>query len=1575
MRDIALARLTGGAGALPAPVDRRLGRRCVRAAKAGGLPVTAEAAPHHFTLTDAAVAAYDPVFKVNPPLRPAADVDAVKAGLADGTIDAIATDHAPHAQEDKEAAVRPGAARDARAGDGAGPGPHRARAADRAGARRCCRGSRPRIAGLDGQPRRARSPRAGPPTCASSTPPPRGWSSPTRLASRSRNTPYAGRKLTGRVRHTVLARRAGRHRRRGAAVTRTRGRCSSWPTARCSRARPSARAAGGVATGEVVFNTVLSRLPGGHHRPVLRRPGHHLHLPAHRQLRRHRRRRREPPARSAAASIVRDLARRPSNWRGDRRPRHLARAPRRARHRRRRHPPPHPPHPRGGRHALRLRHRRRGRRSRRRRRAEPGTDGIDLVAEVTTAEPYTGRRRPAARRRLRLRHQDARILRHLGELATVEVVPASTPAAEVLARKPRRRVPVQRARRPRRGHLRHRRHRAACSARCRCSASASATSCWRRRSAATTYKLPFGHHGGNHPVRRLRDGAVEITSQNHNYAVADGSVAARRRHPRQPQRRRDRGPALPRRRPPSACSTTPRPAPAPTTPATCSTSSRALMAGEAADAQARPTSQSILLIGSGPIVIGQACEFDYSGTQACRVLRSEGYRVILANSNPATIMTDPDFADRTYIEPLDARRAHRHHRAGAARRPAADARRPDRAQPGHGAAPSGACSSAFGVELIGAQRRGHPHRREPRAVQGGHDRDRPGRARRRASPTPLDEAIDGRRRDRLPGDRAAVVHPRRRRAPASPPTPTSCARIAAAGPGRQPDLARSSSSGRSRGGRSTSSRSCATAPTTAWSSARSRTSTRWACTPATRSPWRRPRRCPTSSTSACATPPSPASAASASTPAAPTSSSRSNPANGEMVVIEMNPRVSPVERAGVEGHRLPDRQDRRPPGRRLHARRDPQRHHPRDAGQLRADHRLRRHQGAPLGVREVPGHAPTCSAPGCSRSARPWPSAARSPSRCRRACARSSTAAGASTATPARPPSTTSTTTSSCAGPPSPRPTAPSSSRRRCAGASASSGCTRPRGSTRGSSTRSRRSPRSGPRLAELGFDGMTRRDWRRAKRLGFSDAQLALAAGACAEDDVRAARLAAGVRATFKTVDTCGAEFEADTPYHYSTYEDEDEVRGGERPDGRHPRLGSQPHRPGHRVRLLLRARQLRPARRRLRDGDGQLQPRDRLHRLRHQRPPLLRAAHLRGRAERRSRPSRPRAGGASCRLGGQTPLKLAGRLPAGAGARHAARVDRPGRGPRALERAVRPPRDPPARGRHRGHRRRRAARSSSASATRRWCGRRYVLGGRAMEIVYDDERPAPGHGRAGRLRLARPRGRAVGRAAGAGRPLPRGRHRGRRRRHPRRHRRGADRRGHGARRGGGRALGRQRVRDPAADAAAPRSSRSSRRYTRAIADALDVRGLLNVQYAVQAAARCSCIEANPRASRTVPFVAKATGVPLAKVAARVMVGATLAELRDEGLLRPPVTGGHVSVKEAVLPFNRFPDVDTLLGPEMRSTGEVMGIDAHVRPGLRQEPDRGRRPPAHAEGSSARRTRKREQFPARACCLAVLLS
>ena len=123
----------------------------------------------------------------------------------------------------------------------------------------------------------------------------------------------------------------------------------------------------------------------------------------------------------------------------------------------------------------------------------------------------------------------------------------------------------------------------------------------------------------------------------------------------------------------------------------------------------------------------------------------------------------------------------------------------------------------------------------------------------------------------------------------------------------------------------------------------------------------------------------------------------------------------------------------------------------------------------------------------------------------------------------------------------------------------------------------------------------------------------------------------------------------------------------------------------------------------------------------------------------------------------------------------------------------------------------------------------------------------------------------------------------------------------------------------------------------TRAIAEGVGVRGLLNVQFAVSAGV-LYVIEANPRASRTVPFVSKALGIPLAKAASRIMAGATIAELKAEGLL-PERDGSRVpldspvAVKEAVLPFKRFrtadgATVESVLGPEMRSTGEVMGID-----------------------------------------------
>ncbi|MCG7361616.1 carbamoyl-phosphate synthase large subunit [Roseomonas sp. ACRSG] len=112
-------------------------------------------------------------------------------------------------------------------------------------------------------------------------------------------------------------------------------------------------------------------------------------------------------------------------------------------------------------------------------------------------------------------------------------------------------------------------------------------------------------------------------------------------------------------------------------------------------------------------------------------------------------------------------------------------------------------------------------------------------------------------------------------------------------------------------------------------------------------------------------------------------------------------------------------------------------------------------------------------------------------------------------------------------------------------------------------------------------------------------------------------------------------------------------------------------------------------------------------------------------------------------------------------------------------------------------------------------------------------------------------------------------------------------------------------------------------RAETEAMARALKVKGLMNVQYAVKDG-EIFVLEVNPRASRTVPFVAKATGIPVAKIGARVMAGAKLSEFKldDEAISR------HVAVKEAVFPFNRFPNVDVILGPEMKSTGEVMGLD-----------------------------------------------
>jgi dihydroorotase len=203
-RDLLLAELTGGRLHL-CHLSTGGAVELVRAAKARGVRVTAEAAPHHFTLTDDTVRSYDPVFKVNPPLREKADVEAVRQGLADGTIDAVATDHAPHAREDKEvewSAAPPGmlglqTALGLALAELVGPGYLELPAAIErltAGPARCRR-----LPGHGGPVT------PGAPANLTVLDPAARWTvDRARLASRARNTPFHGRELTGRVVHTLL---------------------------------------------------------------------------------------------------------------------------------------------------------------------------------------------------------------------------------------------------------------------------------------------------------------------------------------------------------------------------------------------------------------------------------------------------------------------------------------------------------------------------------------------------------------------------------------------------------------------------------------------------------------------------------------------------------------------------------------------------------------------------------------------------------------------------------------------------------------------------------------------------------------------------------------------------------------------------------------------------------------------------------------------------------------------------------------------------------------------------------------------------------------------------------------------------------------------------------------------------------------------------------------------------------------------------------------------------------------------------------------------------------------------------
>jgi carbamoyl-phosphate synthase large subunit len=464
--------------------------------------------------------------------------------------------------------------------------------------------------------------------------------------------------------------------------------------------------------------------------------------------------------------------------------------------------------------------------------------------------------------------------------------------------------------------------------------------------------------------------------------------------------------------------------------------------------------------------------------------------------------------------------------------------------------------------------------------------------------------------------------------------------------------------------------------------------------------------------------------------------------------------------------------------------------------------------------------------------------------------------------------------------------------------------------------------------LSAASAASLSPRAWKRAKRLGFSDAQLAYLWGTT-ELDVRAARERAGVVPTYKTVDTCSAEFAASTPYHYSTYEDENEVRPSDKP--RVVILGSGPNRIGQGIEFDYCCVHASFA---LRDAGFETvmvncnpetvstdyDTSDRLYF-----EPLTREDVMNVIAAETAA-----AGGVAPKvivsLGGQTPLKLSGQLPVELVA---------GTSPSSIDlaedrekwnalcRDLNIPQPPGGT----------AVTLAEAEAIVSDVGfpvlvrPSYVLGGRAMQIVHDREHLARAMaelsgfgslGKEGGLSAERPVlvDRFLEDATEVDVDAIR------------------DHTGEVLIGGVMEHVEEAGVHSGDSACAIPPQNLPSwvveviTTYTASIAEALDVRGLINVQFAV-AGTSVYVIEANPRASRTVPFVAKATGVPLAKVATRVMLGATLAELRTEGLLVDSVLStGAVAVKEAVLPFNRFPEVDTALGPEMRSTGEVMGFD-----------------------------------------------
>jgi carbamoyl-phosphate synthase large subunit len=935
---------------------------------------------------------------------------------------------------------------------------------------------------------------------------------------------------------------------------------------------------------------------------------------------------------------------------------------------------------------------------------------------------------------------------------------------------------------------------------------------------------------------------------------------------------------------------------------------------------------SILLIGSGPIVIGQACEFDYSGTQACRVLREEGYRVILANSNPATIMTDPDFADATYVEPLDVE----------VLAAIIDREQPDAVLPTlggqtalnlamalveRGAVASGRGSGPGTPELIGAN---------AEAIATAEDRERFKAAMQgiglsvpeSGTAHTMDEAREVIARVGLPVViRPAYILGGKGTGIAS--TPEDFEHLAANGLAASPIseiLIEDSIAGwkeyelevmRDRADNCVVICSIENLDPMGVHTGDSIT-----VAPAqtlTDVEYQRMR-----------------DAAFACIRRVGVETGGSNvqfaldPTNGEMVIIEMNPRVSrssalaskatgfPIAKiaaklaVGYTLDEIPNDITRKTP-----ASFEPVIDYvvtkvprwafekfPGSAGVLGTSMQsvgeamaigrtfpeslqkaLRSLEQGRAGLNCDPAEAELDALGDAELVDRASIATPDRPFQLEAALRRGITIERVAEATKVDPWFLDQIT----------------------------------------------QIVEERAHLAEVGFDGMTRRSWRRAKRLGFSDAQLAWLWDV-PEMEVREARLAMGVEVTFKTVDTCSSEFAAETPYHYSTYEDEDEVRPSDR--RKVVILGSGPNRIGQGIEFDYCCVHAAFA---LSDAGYETvmvncnpetvstdyDTSDRLYFEPITREDVLNVLD----AESRSGTLE----GVIVSLGGQTPLKLAGVLPAGMVlGTSPASIDLAEDRERWNDLCARLEIPQPAGGT-----------AVTVDDALEIVGRigypallrpSYVLGGRAMSIAYDDDalRDAMAElssfgslGREGGLSAERPVliDRFLEDATEVDVDAIRDQT-------------------------GAVVLGaimehveEAGVHSGDSACAIPPYSLSTETcaviedYTRRIAAALEVVGLVNVQYAVKQG-QVFVIEANPRASRTVPFVAKATGVPLAKVAARVMLGATLADLRTEGLLIDPVGEGHVAVKEAVLPFNRFPDADSVLGPEMRSTGEVMGID-----------------------------------------------